>query len=136
MHLDLPLCAKTTARLSFLPHGRVYHLRLRITGQRPTAGGLEPDLHFAPEGGGVLTLRPVSPLSSDPSGSPGWNVLYGLRHDQLLLVAIYPMTRLTLAPWTGPAGVCLDDARSRRGLMILARKTLGLSSGASAQEGA
>ena len=71
-------------------------------------------------------LRPVGPGAFGITDRSHWSVVYQVCHEQVVLMAIYPMTRLTLAPWTGPGGVCLDDRRSRRGLMFLARNVLGL----------
>lgn len=124
MQLSIPLRPGTEAFLSFHPHGARYRLGLKVKGQRPRTGGVEPDLLFYPEGGGLLQLRAVVPLKALPSGNE-WEATYGVEPAQLMLLVIYPMTRMCLLPWTGEPGVELDDEAMRESIRIAARKVLG-----------
>ncbi len=128
MLLPIPLRPGTEAFLSFQAYGTRYRLNLRIKGERPRTGGVEPDLLFYPEGGGLLTARPLLPITALPSGNE-WTAAYRLEPAQLMLLAIYPMTRLCLAPWTGLVGVELDDAATQEDLRMAARKVLGIPTG-------
>lgn len=126
MHVHILLRARTEALLSFQPFGTRYRLSLKIVGERPRTGGVEPELMLYPEGGGLLTLRPVLPLTGSPSGRD-WSVSFGMEPAQLMLVAIYPMVRLRIDPWTGPQGIELDEGSLRARLRMAARMTMGIA---------
>lgn len=128
MFVHIQLRARTEALISFRPLGGRYRLSIKVVGERPRTGGVEPDLMLYPEGGGLLTLRPVLPLMGSPSGTD-WSASYSMEPAQLMLVAIYPMMRLRLDPWTGPQGVELDDRSIRERLRIAARLTMGIAVG-------
>lgn len=125
MHVQLFLRARTEAILSFHPLCGRYRLAVRILGERPCTGGVEPDLLLFPEGGGQLTLRPVIPLVALPNGKE-WTASYGVEPSQLMLLAIYPMVRICLEPWTGTTGVDLDEEVVRNALRVAARRMMGL----------
>lgn len=126
MNLRIHLSTKATASLSFHPHSGRYRLSVTVSGERPRTGGTEPDLFFYPEGGGVLALRSEIPITGAADGTPEWTASFGLVQTQVMLIVIYPMVRLRLDPWTGTAGVELDDPTVQSGLMIAARRVLGI----------
>jgi hypothetical protein len=125
MNIMVPMRTGTQAFISFSPLDRRFRLNLRVQGERPRTNGVEPDLHFHIQDGGVLTLLPAGPITASPNGQE-WNCSYRIERSQLMLLAIYPVTRMRSDPWTGGEGVPLDRGGLRDELMALARSALGI----------
>lgn len=124
MNMEVPITERTQATLSFTPIDSRFRLNLVVQGERPRTNGVEPELHFHFQEGGVLTLRPLGPITA--THAQEWTCSYRIERSQLMLLAIYPMTRMRSDPWTGTEGVPLGRGGSRDALMTLARCALGI----------
>ena len=114
------------AELSFAPHDRYYKLNVEVEGALPRTGCADHDLYLYFKDTGYLTLREVDPISPIDVVSMRWHSAYGLDQRQVVLLAIYPMARLRLDPWTGNAGRWLEPTGADRSLMMAAQLRLGL----------
>jgi hypothetical protein len=126
MNIVVPIQAGSRAILSFVQAERRFRLNLIVQGQRPRMNGTEPDLIFHFLGGGLLTLRPLSPITGSPGIANEWTSSYGLERRQLMLLAIYPTVRMRLEPWTGCEGLSLIETGIDQALMAAACNGLGI----------